>query len=338
MPSRRTFLRTAAVASVGAAVGVRAYEGRERAPLWHPSAYRKTARSRVAVLAASSYEADLEAVVRDGFRLCGPDVRGKRVVVKPNLVEFDPGAAINTHPALIGAIVSVLRERGAREVTVAEGAGHRRDREYLLVRSGLRDTLRSLDTPFIDLNGDRTSPVVRRSVFADPKALPLHLPRTVLTADLLISAAKLKTHHWAGVTLSMKNLFGIMPGHVYGWPKNVLHRAGIEESILDINAALPVPRFNIIDGIVGMEGNGPIQGDAVNSGVLVFGADPVAVDATAARLMGVDPEAVTYIRKAGDFLGNIRVADTVILGEPIERLRREFRLVPSFSRLRAANA
>ena len=71
---------------------------------------------------------------------------------------------------------------------------------------------------------------------------------------------KLKTHHWAGVTLSLKNFFGCMPGRVYGWPKNVLHVRGIPESILDINAAVR-PHLAIVDGIVGMEGDGPIMGD-----------------------------------------------------------------------------
>ena len=101
----------------------------------------------------------------------------------------------------------------------------------------------------------------------------LYLPATVLGADLLVSMPKLKSHHWAGVTLSLKNMFGIVPGLIYGWPKNVLHWEGIESSILDINAALTVPRFNIVDGIIGMEGNGPIQGDAKHVGALVFGAD-----------------------------------------------------------------
>src|SRR5262245_66568541 len=91
---------------------------------------------------------------------------------------------------------------------------------------------------------------------------------------------KLKTHHWAGVTLSLKNMFGVVPGSVYGWPKNALHWAGIHGSILDINSSLPIPQFAIVDGIVGMEGNGPLQGQAKQSGVLILGEDLVAVDAT----------------------------------------------------------
>ena len=87
----------------------------------------------------------------------------------------------------------------------------------------------------------------------------LHLPRTLLSADFIVSMPKLKTHHWAGVTWPMKNLFGVMPGIVYGWPKNVLHYAGIPQSILDINATVK-PHLAIVDAVVGMEGDGPIMG------------------------------------------------------------------------------
>jgi uncharacterized protein (DUF362 family) len=70
---------------------------------------------------------------------------------------------------------------------------------------------------------------------------------------------KVKTHHWTGVTLSMKNMFGVVPGSRYGWPKNVLHWAGINESILDICATVR-PHFVIADGIIAMEGDGPLNG------------------------------------------------------------------------------
>ena len=102
---------------------------------------------------------------------------------------------------------------------------------------------------------------------------------------------KLKTHHWVGVTMSLKNCFGCMPGRVYGWPKDVFHVRGIPESILDIVAAVR-PSLAIIDGIVGMQGDGPIMGDPVPSGVVVVSRDLVAADVTGARLMGMDPEKV----------------------------------------------
>ena len=100
----------------------------------------------------------------------------------------------------------------------------------------------------MDLNHDAVRRVPLRSSFT--RLGELYLPVTVLDAELFVSMPKLKTHHWAGVTLSMKNMFGIVPGSLYGWPKNILHWAGLEGSIVDLNAALDVPRFNIVDGIV----------------------------------------------------------------------------------------
>ena len=110
---------------------------------------------------------------------------------------------------------------------------------------------------FVDLNVDDVERVILKTHASRLKEL--YFPKVVLRADFVVSMPKLKTHHWAGVTLSLKNMFGTVPGGCYGWPKNVLHWAGIDRAILDINAAVR-PDFAIVDGIVGMEGNGPIQG------------------------------------------------------------------------------
>jgi uncharacterized protein (DUF362 family) len=146
---------------------------------------------------------------------------------------------------------------------------------------------------------------------------------------------KLKTHHWAGVTLSLKNMFGVVPGSIYGWPKNALHWAGIHESILDINSSLPIPQFAIVDGVVGMEGNGPLQGEAKQSGVLILGDDLVAVDATATRLMNIEPSKIDYLEMAGHFLGNISQNRIKQLGERLERFQQDYRVIENFKGLKA---
>ena len=83
----------------------------------------------------------------------------------------------------------------------------------------------------------------------------------------------MKTHHWAGVSLGLKNMFGIVPGMKYGWPKNLLHWSGIHESILDICATVPI-HFVIADGITAMEGNGPLQGKRPPTGQDCIGRRP----------------------------------------------------------------
>ena len=325
---RRAFLGGALAA--GAASTVR---GCTDAPRWERSAIRQPSRSRVAILPAAAYDGGLVEIVLRGLRLFDLPLAGKRVVLKPNFVEHDPNGVVNTHPALVAAAIEAFRRAGARHVVVAEGPGHYRDTEHLLTATGLYAVLREHRTRYVDLNNDD---VRRLRVGSHYTRLGhLYLPQTLLDADLLVSMPKLKTHHWAGVTLSLKNMFGCIPGAVYGWPKNVLHWAGIHESIVDINSTLPVPRFAIVDGIVGMEGNGPIQGDARRCGALVFGDDPVAVDATAARLMTIDPRKIRYLSEAGRFLGNVAEERIDQAGEPIERLRQDFRVLPMFHALKS---
>jgi uncharacterized protein (DUF362 family) len=142
----------------------------------------------------------------------------------------------------------------------------------------------------------------------------------------------MKTHHWVGATLSMKNFFGLVPGAIYGWPKNILHWAGIPECIADLYSAFR-RTFAIVDGVVGMEGNGPIQGKPKAAGVLVAGADLVAVDATCCRVMGIDPALVSYLRLA-DARGQTEEARVEQIGEAVRAVRTNFELIPQFRVLR----
>jgi uncharacterized protein (DUF362 family) len=114
---------------------------------------------------------------------------------------------------------------------------------------------------------------------------------------------KVKAHHWTGVTLSMKNMFGIVPGSRYGWPKNVLHWVGIHESILDICATVR-PTFVIADSIVVMEGDGPLNGSAKMLNTILLSDDPVAADFFLARLLGSQPNGIKHLREAARFIGN----------------------------------
>jgi len=138
----------------------------------------------------------------------------------------------------------------------------------------------------------------------------------VLEADFLVSMPKIKTHHWSGVTLAMKNMFGIVPGARYGWPKNILHWKGIQESILDLCATVPI-HFVIADGIVAMEGDGPLNGTPRPMGRIVLADDPVAADATCARLMGFEPSRIVHIREGARFLGNADPEQVDQVGETV---------------------
>src|SRR5580693_4663541 len=288
------------------------------------------AASRVAIRRTADYEQDLAAVIYETLRVFELPVKDKTVLLKPNLVGFDPLCEMNTHPYVIAATRESFLRLGAAQVLIGDGPAMDRDTEAIIESVRLREFAGPLGGIFVDLNLDDVKRVVLSTHASRLKEL--YLPKTALGVDFLVSMPKLKTHHWAGVTLSLKNMFGIVPGSCYGWPKNVLHWAGIDSSILDINAAAR-PDFAIVDGIVGMEGNGPIQGTPKASGVLVFGSDPVAVDATCCRVMGLMPERVKYLAQAGTLLGHVNTQKIQQVGEQIESVRQPFQVLPAFHKL-----
>jgi uncharacterized protein (DUF362 family) len=289
------------------------------------------AKSAVAILKASSYSGELASTILEGVKACGLDVRGKRVVLKPNMVEFDKATAINTDVAVVAAALEVFGKLGAAEVRVAEGPGHRRDTYGLAEEAGYRGLLTKFDAVFTDLNRDDVTRVVG---FADEGEI--YLPNTILRADLIVSMPKMKTHHWAGATLSMKNYFGVVPGAIYGWPKNMLHHVGIPRSIVELSRILGKKSFAIVDGIVGMEGNGPIQGTPKQAGLLVMGRDLRAVDATCCRIMGIDPAQVEYLQRSGN-LGNASAGLIEMRGETVSAVRTDFQLIDNFKSYRLSS-
>ncbi len=266
------------------------------------------------------------------FRAVAP-AAGKRVVLKPNLVEYHRDKVINTDPRFVAAVIQLFQAEGASEVIVAEGPGHFRNVHYLVAESGLGDVLTRLGVRFVDINHDEPVkvPNLGRTTGLDY----LYLSQTVLSADLFVSLPKLKTHHWAGATLSLKNLFGTLPGICYGWPKNELHWRGIPQSIVDI-ALTQTPHLAIVDGIVGMEGDGPINGSPKVVGAVVMGADLVAVDSTCCRLMGLPPERVpTLVLAREKRLGRLAEADIPMLGESVAGLAQRFILPPGVEKMLA---
>jgi uncharacterized protein (DUF362 family) len=290
-------------------------------------------RSVVHIAAVNDYEADLASVLEQQYQAFREHVplAGKRVVVKPNLVEYHRDKVINTHPRVVAAVIELCRRQGAREILVAEGPGHWRNVEYLVNASGLGEVLERYQVPFIDLNHDE--PVKMPNLGRLTGLEYLYLARTAATADVLISLPKLKAHHWAGATLSLKNLFGIMSGICYGWPKNELHWRGIENSIVDI-ALTRTPDLAIIDGIVGMEGDGPLNGSPKQVGALIMGSDPLAVDATACRLMQLNPERIAHLVLAySKKLGRLRIEEITQIGATIGSLAQPFDTVPHFKDL-----
>ena len=301
---------------------------------------RRTMHENASVFVARNqrYDGPIEQTIRDGLVATGFDpaaVRGRRVLLKPNLVEpIRSCPQMTTNPAVVVAAADVFRRWGA-DVTVGEGPGHIRDTELALCESGMQDALDRAKLPFADLNYSQLGWIDnggRASSLAG-----FHFPTQVLEADLIVSMPKMKTHHWVGYTGALKNLYGVIPGIKYGWPKNVLHYAGIPESIFDINASLP-KTVSIVDGILAMEGDGPIMGSAKPMGLLVIGTNNTAVDATLGRIMGFEPSKIGYLQLAAERLGPIDEASIDQRGERWQDVASGFRIIdaPQLRGLRAA--
>lgn len=289
------FARRAMLMAGGAALGAAS-----AASLGWPI-LREHLRSRAAVFVARNqkYDGQLAQTIRDGLRACGiraEQVRGQRVLLKPNMVEpIRTSPQMTTHPAMVVATAEVFLGWGAK-VVVGEGPGHVRDTELALAESGLGPALDEARLEFADLNYQEVA-AVKNAGQASPLT-ELYFPQAVHEADLIVSMPKLKTHHWMGFTAAMKNLYGVMPGLKYGWPKNVLHHAGIPESAMDINATLR-RTVAVVDAITCMEGDGPIMGSAKEMGLVLVGNNLPALDATCARIMGLLPEKVHLLWLAG---------------------------------------
>jgi len=311
---RRDFLAAAAGASLAACA--RSHARRE---------------TKVSILRQTGYTQTLYGELRRALAEHRLQVRGKRVLLKPNLVEFDPLTPINTHPLVVAAALDAFREMGA-QVAIAEGPGHRRNTLDMAEAAGYFATIPQFEKLFTDLNLAEVAEVRLERPHSRLKSV--YLARPALACDLLVSMPKMKTHHWAGATLSMKNLFGTVSGGVYGWPKNILHWAGISECVADLYHTLP-RHFAIVDGIVGMEGNGPIQGTPRAANVVVAGRDLAAVDAVCCQIMSIDPRKIDYLRLA---IGDVPalVESVRQIGEALAAVRAKFRLLPAWQGIRLA--
>ena len=324
--------RRVALAAGGGAVAALAAT-RALSPKWRTKAPVYIARSQ-------TYGGDLVQTVRQGLVACGlgsRDFDGRRVLLKPNLVE--PSRHIphmTTHPAVVLAAAEVFRSWGAT-VTVGEAPGHMRDTLYVLEESRMGPALRAARLDFADFNYEEV--VWRRNVGGRSALEGLYLPRSVVEADMIVSMPKLKTHHWVGMTAAMKNLYGVLPGIKYGWPKNVLHHNGIPETVVDINCTLP-RTLGIIDAIECMEGDGPILGSMKPMGLILVGANLAALDATAARVMGLDPSRISYLKLAEDRLGPLKERYIEQLGEPWQAVASSFQMIdePHLRQLKMAGA
>jgi len=252
---------------------------------------------------------------------------GSKVLIKPNIVQSQ-APPDTTDPTVVEALTNVLRRRNPSVIWIADGSGHGDTTENL--RSlGYFPVAEGAGAELVDLNyGEMMNVSVPGGgiVFDN-----FTFNRVVVEADVFVSVACLKTHSQAVVTLGMKNLIGLAPGSIYGFPKDVLHQraqgkgdlymAGV---IVDLCRARKIDLV-VIDGRVGMEGEGPHSGTPVKLDLIIVGRDPVATDSVASIVMGFDPEKVPTLRLGQEKgLGTNDLHRIEVRGEKLENVFHPF--------------
>jgi uncharacterized protein (DUF362 family) len=285
--NRREFIPLAAAGALAGFAGFAG--GRKAAP-------QQDSESYVAIQKAGSYDEDLAEVLKRGFVATCIEVEGKSVLLKPHMAGLTRDEFTNTHASVLAAAFAVLKELGAAQVRIGDASPFHRDSWALAAAAGYRDRIPNFDDVFLDLHGDDVAPV------AGFNGSELFLPAEAMRAEMVISVGKLKTDTRYGAALSVTNLLGLIPGSVYGWPEGNTHKLGSPRTATEL-ARFFRRSYAIVDGIVGMEGDGPVKGSAKQAGMVVMGTDLVAVDATCCRLMGIDPGKVEYLSLAADRQG-----------------------------------
>ncbi len=238
-----------------------------------------------------------------------------KVLIKVNFITdktWDTGAT--TDPIVVEAIIKKLEALPVK-VYVVESDATITNADKAFEKTGMKDMCKRNGVEWLNLRHVKDR--VKLEVPNGEALQSITVPRLV-TESAVINAAKLKTHLNTTVTLGMKNMFGLLPDKF----KGKYHMKGISKVVVDINTVLK-PAFTVIDGFVGMEGEGPVDGTPVKMNLIIAGKDVVATDATAARVMGFNPYEIAHIRKA--FEKGLGRSEAEIVGEKLETVKRTFK-------------
>jgi len=244
----------------------------------------------------------------DWERLVAP---GAKVVIKPNLCTERPEMieCANTSRELIDEVCGILKER-AGDIVIGESDGMRYKTEAAFENSGIYEICAKHGVRALNFTNDEQvavdHPLLRGWPFS----------KTFLDADVFISLPKLKTHATTVFTGALKNQWGCVPRY-----DRVLLHKHLDTLLVAVNA-IKRPQISIMDAIVGMEGRGPINGTPVRMDLLLASTDPVALDATAMRLVGLEPYRSAHIALAErQGLGSVRQEAIEVVGDAPEHHR-----------------
>jgi len=282
------------------------------------------AKPKVAIVKGSTKpdEKEIEASVRKAIELAGglADIvkSGDTVIIKPNIVVAQPPeTASDTDPRVCKVIADMVKELGAKPI-IGEASSIGVVTEEAIQKAGY-GKLREAGYQVVDFTKVET---VKVPIPRGKKMKEVVLPKMVLDADVLIDVPKMKTHDQTEVTLSLKNMKGILQDK---GKRSLHHTYGIFDGVADICTVVK-PALSVVDGIIAMEGLGPMAGDVVEMGLIIAGKDIVAVDAVTAKIMGFEASEHGCIAAAeaqGIGVGDLDKIEVV--GEAIAKVQRRFK-------------
>jgi uncharacterized protein (DUF362 family)/Pyruvate/2-oxoacid:ferredoxin oxidoreductase delta subunit len=261
---------------------------------------------KVGILRCGDYEAGaLYTALKEAANLAGPpELRGKTVLLKPNIVmDAPPERAVATHPAFLEAVIRLVWEGGASRVLVGDSPGLQKP-NFTGKVSGLGEVTRKMGAEWVDFTRGKTE-----LPCPDGRAVRQFTLAGVLAGvDCLISLPKLKTHQLMFFTGALKNLFGLVPS-VFKSPYHVRfpRRKDFAAMIIDLNAAL-MADYAFMDAVVGMEGPGPGAGTPRKLGLVLASSNLLALDVAASDIIGYPPLAIPVNREGlerGLWLGDL---------------------------------
>jgi len=248
------------------------------------------------------------------------DIRSdESVVVKPNICYHrNPQGMVVTDLRLIEAILEWLKERTSR-IAAVESDNRTGSADHRVETLGLNRMLQRLDVPFANLSRERD--LLTKKV----GDIVFHVPRLVAEADYVVNLPKLKTCAGMTVSLSLKNSFGLVAER----NKSSMHKS-LENILLEVNRSIR-RHLIVVDGIVGMEGNGPLLGEPVQTEAIIAGTSPVSVDAACSRIMGFDPAQISHIKTCSEGgLGPLDAEKINVVGADIAAVAKPY-APPSFA-------
>ncbi len=268
--------------------------------------------------------------VRDAMEsCCWQEVVGadSRVAIKPNLCTTIPNRmrAANTSLDVIESVIKVLQSK-TNNIVVVEGDGPRHTADQAFEVSGLVNLARETGVRLLNLCNDQL--VTEHHPFLGD----ILFPRTLLDSEVLISLPTLKTHALTYFTGSIKNLWGCVPR-----PDRILYHRFIDRYLTDLCRKFP-PRISVMDGIIGMDQRGPVNGRPRDLGIVLASRDPVALDAASMRVVRLDPAQCSHIRLAADEGLGVMAESAIELDADAELPRVTFEPARMDWALRAMNA